>query len=211
MYCTHCGHQNATGTKFCEACGKPLVVAPASMPTSTSRPVAASTPIDWSRWLRRLPSIGAAVVVWGFFFPWILVSCSVNLGSSDTGIKASGYEIASGNYAALNQIRQYSSMLGNTGDTNSQETSSPLVWLILVLGLVGLLALDGRAVGSVMAILTGILGVAAMTIVTLRLSGLGEELSRQGLKLQFQEGFWATWLGFIWLALTAMMTARQKR
>jgi hypothetical protein len=208
MYCTHCGHQNATGTKFCESCGKPLIVT--QVATQASSPSAPVTSTDWSRWLRRLPSIGAAIVVWGFFLPWVLVSCSVNFGSSDSGIKASGYEIASGNYATLNQIQQYSSMLGNTGGVNSQETGSPLVWLILVLGLVGLLALNGKAMGSIAAILAGILGIVGMAIVTFYMSTLGGELSRQGLKLQFQGGFWATWLGFIWLALSAMMTVKQK-
>lgn len=210
-YCTHCGRQNRAGTKFCASCGQPLVATPVSTRASPPTPLATSTPIDRSRWLRRLPSIGAALVVWGFFLPWVLVSCSVDFGASDIGFEASGYEIASGNFAVLNQLQEYSWMLGYSEEAYSQEADTPALWLILVLGLAGLLALQGRAAGSALAILAGILGAIGMTIVTVRLTGAVEELSRQGLRLQFREGFWITWLGFIWLASTGLMTVRQKR
>lgn len=208
MFCTYCGHQNSAGNKFCEACGKPLAVKPAGT-VSTSVPVSKTT--DWSKWLKRLPSLGAAFVIWGFFLPWVLVSCSVSFGDSDSGITASGYEIASGNFAALQEIRVFGSMFGAPEDLNAQESSTPLVWLILVLGIVGLLALNGRLSGSIVAILVGISGVAGMTIATIRFSEVGKELSMEGLKLEFQNGFWLTWIGFIWLALFAIMTVRQKK
>jgi hypothetical protein len=217
MYCTHCGYQNTAGSKFCESCGKSLITSQPRAQVMPSRRVTpaktvpTSTPVDWSSWLRRLPSIGAAIVVYGFFLPWVLVSCNLSFGSSDSGIKASGYEIASGNYAALNQLQEYSALFGNYEQVDSQETNTPMLWLILVLGFVGFLALSGGRVGSVFAILAGILGISGMSIVTLRLSGLGQELSRQGLRLQLEEGFWITWIGFVWLAMSAIMTIRQKR
>lgn len=208
MFCTYCNQQNSDRNKFCESCGKPLAVKPAG---TTSSSVSVSKTTDWSKWLRRLPSLGAALVIWGFFLPWALVSCSISFGTSETGITASGYEIATGNFAALEEIRDFGSMLGASEELNVQESSTPLLWLIFVLGIIGLLALNGRVSGSIVAILAGIFGVAGMTIATIQFSEVGKELSTAGLKLQFQNGFWLTWIGFVWLALLAIMTVRQKR
>jgi len=175
--------------------------------------------------LRRLPSLGAVLAVVGFFLPWILVSCNAGFGPDTELVKASGYEIASGNYDELRDLQNnIESMFGSAGDmygnggdwlgsagdllgsgvSNAPERY-PLLWFVLVFGVIGLLSLTGRKSGKAIAIVTGVLGLIGMIIFSIRASSFGEELSREGFKLQFQEGFWITWVGFTWLTLSAIL------
>jgi hypothetical protein len=157
-----------------------------------------------------LPSIGALIVVLGFFLPWVLVSCSISLDSDAPIVEASGYEIASGNNA-LRDLQNMGSMFGGNSEMDNRETSSPLLWFILVFGIIGLISINGRHSGTISAIMAGILGIIGMIIFSVLISEFGEELSREGLKLRFQEGFWMTWIGFAWLTLSGIMTSQQRR
>jgi len=212
MYCTYCNHPNPEGNKFCESCGKPLAikqqVAPPPVqptPQSTSRP----SPTSWAR---RLASIGSAIVIYGFFLPWLLVSCSLDVNKT-SGIKVSGYEIASGNYKIAQNLNQLGTLFGgNTLDTSSAETAYPLLAAIPLLGAIGLIALNGRVSGSIVAILTGLLGIGGMAIFSITAVAYGSQLGQSMLlQLNFREGFWASWFGFIWQVIVAIMTVRQRR
>lgn len=207
MYCTYCNHPNPEGNKFCENCGKPLArqqVAPPP-PQSTPRPSQTS-------WARRLVSIGSAIVIYGFFMPWLLVSCSLDVNKK-SGIEVSGYEIASGNYKITQNLSQLGTLFGgNTYQPSSAETAYPLLAVIPLLGAIGLIALNGRVSGSITAILTGLLGLGGMAIFSIAAVSYGNQLSQSMLlELNFRGGFWATWFGFIWQVIVAIMTVRQRR
>ena len=211
MYCTYCNHPNHEGNKFCESCGKPLairqqVIAPPPVSQST-----VATPSQTS-WARRLASIGSAIVIYGFFLPWLLVSCSLDVNKT-SGISVSGYEIASGNYKIAQNLNQLGTLFGgNTYNTSSAETAYPLLAAIPLLGAIGLIALNGRVSGSIVAILTGLLGIGGMAIFSLTAVTYGSQLGQSMLlELSFREGFWATWFGFLWQVIVAIMTVRQRR
>ena len=209
MYCTYCGHPNKEGNKFCETCGKALESSnptqPPIGPIPTAGVVGQGKPSGES-WLKRMPSLGAAIVILGFFLPWVLVSCNTGFGYFDVDLKASGYEMASGNYAVLQDLgNMYGSDILNT-----QETSSPLLWFVLVFGVIGLVSLNGRFSGTVSAILAGLLGILSMIIFSVRLSDLGKEILSLGYIVQYQGGYWMTWIGFLWLTLSAILTRRQR-
>ena len=207
MYCTHCNHPNPEGNKFCENCGKPLARQQASPPPPqpTSRPSETS-------WARRLASIGSAIVLYCFFLPWLLVSCSLDVNKT-SGIKVSGYEIASGNYKITQNLNQLGTLFGgNTYDTSSAESAYPLLAAIPLLGAIGLIALNGRVSGSVVAILTGLLGIGGMAIFSITAVTYGSQLGQSSLlQLNFREGFWGTWFGLLWQVIVAIMTVRQRR
>jgi hypothetical protein len=225
MYCQYCGHQNAEGNKFCEACGKALAIQTPMPPLRGAAPLGGVSGQGKPGWLRRLPSIGAAIVVVCFFLPWILVSCNVGFGPDTELVKASGYEIASGNYDELKDLQNnVESMFGSMGDMfgsggdwfgsagdllGSSVSNAPdsyhLLWFVFVFGVIGLLSINGRSSGRIAAIVTGILGLISMIIFSIRASSFGEELSREGFKLQYQEGFLLTWIGFAWLFLSAIL------
>lgn len=215
MYCPNCGQPAPTSAQFCPECGNPLPVAAA--PWVASGAPAPTLALPLGDWLRRLPAIGAGIVIWCFFLPWVLVSCNTNLGGRGGGLAASGYEIASGDYAALRNMQQgLGSMFGNpnagasSGPTDSTG-ARPALWLVLIIGAIGLLALNGRASGAAAALLAGLAGLLAMFVVAVNLLSYGQELSRQGLRLEFREGFWGTWLGFLWLTIAGAMSGRRER
>lgn len=210
MYCTYCNHPNPEGNKFCENCGKPLIrqhVSPQPLP-----PVQQSTRPSETSWARRLASIGSAIVLYGFFLPWLLVSCSFDVNKT-SGVKVSGYEMASGNYKVTENLNQFGNLFGaNTYDTSSPNTAYPLLAFIPLLGAIGLISLNGRISGSVMAILSGLLGIGGMAIFSIAVVAYGNELRQSMLlDLTFREGFWITWFGFLWQVIVAIMTVRQRR
>ena len=207
MYCTYCNHPNPDGNKFCENCGKPLgrqQVAP-PLPQPTPRPPQTS-------WARRLASIGSVIVLFCFFLPWILVSCSLDVDET-SGIEVTGYEITSGNYKISQNLNQFGTLFGGYPyETTNAESAFPLLAAIPLFGAIGLIALNGRVSGSVVAILTGLLGIGGMAIFSITAVAYGNELNQSMLlKLSFREGFWGTWFGFLWQIIVAIMTVRQRR
>lgn len=207
MYCTYCNHPNPDGNKFCENCGKPLVRQQVPPPPVQQPPRPSQT-----SWARRLASIGSAIVIYCFFLPWLLVSCSLDV-NKESGIEVSGYEIASGDYKITQNLNQLGTFFGaNTYDSSSANTAYPLLAAIPLLGAIGLIAFNGRVSGSVIAILTGLLGIGGMAIFSITAVAYGNELSQSMLlELNFREGFWGTWFGFIWQVIVAIMTVRQRR
>jgi hypothetical protein len=214
MYCTYCNHPNAEENKFCENCGKPLLRSQAPPLAQVASPVNAEVVHQpRSSWARRLASIGSAVVIYCFFLPWILVSCSFDV-ENRSGIQVSGFEMASGNYEFSEDLSEYSALFGSNPyePSNNADLASPLLTLIPIVGALGLISLNGRVSGSIAAILAGILGAGGMAVFTVIALAYGDELSRSLLlRMQFREGYWGTWLGFLWLLLVAIMTVRQRK
>lgn len=206
MYCTYCNHPNIEGNKFCENCGRPLVgkeVSPAPATQISSPPKAKIS--------RRLASIGSALVLICFFLPWLLVSCSFD-PNGDSGIEVSGYEIASGNYKIAEDLNQFGSMFGGSPyETSNADTAYPLLALIPLVGALGLMALNGRASGSVMAIFAGLLGMGGMIIFSIAVATIQPDLQSMMLEANYRAGYWGTWLGFIWLVVLGIMTVRQNK
>jgi hypothetical protein len=215
MYCTYCGHQNPEGSKFCESCGK-LISEQVPLPTPPPGPILKLG------WLKRLTSIGGVIVILCFFMPWILVSCSA-IGMK-SGITASGYEIASGHYSFLNQVNQLNQMGGLFGsnapygsDTSAASgvTGYPLVFGIVVLGVLGLISLNGHKSGSDAAIMSGAMGAVGLIIFTILLNQkLGSQINQYGLGVfhfSYQIGYWGAWFGFLWLLIAGILTQRQQK
>jgi len=202
MYCTYCNHPNKEGNKFCEACGKPLVTnALPNPPIPPPLPPPDPGLEKKKRSLRRLPSIGAVIILVSFFFPWLLVSCNTEIGSNyQAGISVTGLQIAMGNL-----------------DDSSDSSGAPMM-LILIVGLVGLIALSGRLFGTIMSMLSGILGIIMMAIFTLYvvyINSYASSLSVSGycdlflgMKISLESGFWGTWFGLLWQTVTAFKTLR---
>lgn len=147
-----------------------------------------------------------------FFLPWILVSCSLDVDET-SGIEVTGYEIASGNYKISQNINQFGTLFGGYPyETTNAEGAFPLLAAIPLFGAIGLIALNGRVSGSVVAILTGLLGIGGMAIFSITAVAYGNELNQSMLlKLSFREGFWGTWFGFLWQIIVAIMSVRQRR
>ena len=196
-YCTNCGRQNPAGNKFCENCGKPLGQS-------------AQPPRPPSGMGRRLPAAGSALVVICFFFPWVLVSCNVSLGAA-TSVSATAYEMATGNYSALNGITNAYSLLGGMSSQLPQTQSFPLLWAIPLLGLAGLLCLSGRSSGTSIAIIAGILGMVGLIIFAIKASDVDRQLQLAAFSLSYREGYWGTWLGFLWLTGVGLLAQRSRR
>jgi hypothetical protein len=144
--------------------------------------------------------------------PWLLVSCSLDV-NKESGIEVSGYEIASGDYKIMQGLDQLGPYFGpDPYDTSGTDTAYPLLAVIPLLGAIGLMALNGRVSGSVVAILTGLLGIGGMAIFSIAAVAFGNEMSQSILlEINFRQGFWGTWFGFIWLVIVAIMTVRQRR
>jgi hypothetical protein len=203
MYCINCGHPNLETNKYCEKCGKPLAH------QVRSQPQRATQPNINGNWVKRTPSIGSALIIICFFLPWVLVSCSIG-GSNDTGFRATGYEIASGDYSAMNSINQLSQLMGGTPSTMTEDAAYPIFAVIPLLGMIGLVSLNGKSSGSVAAIISGLFGIVGMVFFTIKATSYGNELSLTALQLKFQSGYWGTWIGFLWQTLAAIMTVRLK-
>jgi hypothetical protein len=226
MYCTYCNHKNAEENKFCEKCGKSLVISEppkiselqkVSEPPKVSVPPTVSSAQQTPRrsktsWARRLASIGSGIVLYCFFLPWLLVSCSLDIDQR-SGVEITGYEIASGDFQITDEFNQLANFYGTAPySPSSADSSYPLVAIIPLIGAIGLLALNGRISGSVVAILTGLLGIAGMVFFTIIAVALGNELNRSMLlDLNFRAGYWGTWFGFLWQLVVAIMTVRQRK
>jgi len=201
MYCIHCGKPNEPGNKFCEHCGKPLTEpAPAAVKPKTK---------SGTSWVRRLPSIGGAVAFWLFFMPWVLVSCSGSLGAG-MRVEASGYEIASGNYSDLRDLSELGGVFGAPTTDRPEADPVPALALIPCFGLLGLVSLNGRASGSVIAILGGVLGLIGLAIFTIGALSFGNDLAQGGFSMQLRVGYWGSGLAFIWQCIVGIMTIKDR-
>jgi hypothetical protein len=212
MYCTYCGHPNPEGSKYCEDCGK-LIDEQLSVPSATQ------VNGNHTGWIKRLTAIGGVIVILCFFLPWVLVSCTA-LGIN-TGIKASGYEIATGNYSLSKQVNQLNQLGGLFGSSYGIDTTSaygftayPALVLIPLLGAIGIYSLSGRRSGSVLAVITGVLGVLAMILFTIIVNNkVGSQINSYGMGVfhfTYQIGYWGSWIGFLWLLITGMVSLRQQ-
>ena len=190
MYCTYCGEQIEDNSKFCQHCGRQLTEGKTSS-LSLSIPGLG----------KRSGSIGSIVVLFCFFLPWIFVSCSFG----DQGlIKASGWEIATGNYSDIRELQEFGGLFGDTG-TNTNEDAYPSVFLILLFGLAGLAALRGDTLGSRIALVAGALGLLGMVVFTVRAYQLRNELMQGGMSMSFRFGYYGTWLAFLWMTVTGYL------
>jgi len=185
MFCSTCGHKNPEGSKFCESCGSPMPVSEnANMKKKSSSA------------LRRLASIGGALVLICFFLPWVMASCSSGgLLGGDIEVKASGLELATGRIHDLDVL--YNSY---SADEIAEETSTPLFFLVPILGLGAFYSLTDKKSGSIVAMICGILGIIFLIVFGVKFHNAKEELelssySMLSMKLQF--GYILAWIGFI--------------
>ncbi|NIM96066.1 MAG: FHA domain-containing protein [Anaerolineales bacterium] len=145
-------------------------------------------------WLRRLSSVGGALAVMLFFFPWVLVSCGAR---SDLGIDASGYEMATGNYGELEGMSDLASWFGDVGSEELQADAVPLLWLVPLFGLLGLAALNGRRSGVQLSLVSGLLGMVGLLIFAIGIQMEVDELSLVGFGVRYKAGYWGSWFAFI--------------
>jgi hypothetical protein len=198
IFCGNCGAKNNSSYQFCENCGHRL--------SSIQVP----GPYKGRTWSSKIASIGAAIVLIFFFLPWASVSCSSSMLSMSS-LSVSGYQIASGNIPALKSLNDWGGYLGALGgmDTSgtsdlvknalNNKTSSPAVWLIFVVGLVGLLSLLGGRSGGRIALGVGILGVIGLIIFGINLSGINSQINTFGFRAKTEFGLIAEWLGFLFM------------
>ena len=205
IYCTECGAKNDASSQFCENCGKPLDKLSASVPQVT-HPLTQSRPRTW---ISKAASVGALIAILCFFLPWLSVSCTA-AGYAVPSSTVSGSQIASGHIPLLDNIQDLSYYLGDYGlselGLGSSKTSDvasqvahPAVWLILVIGLLGLLTLLGGKRGGKIAIVVGVLGIIALLIVGINISRLNSQISLYGFKVKTQAGLVFEWLAFLYL------------
>ena len=200
-YCTNCGQQNPPSNKFCENCGSTLTQGSQPPPPPFRHP---------SGTRRRLPAAGSALVLICFFFPWVMVSCNVSWAAS-TSVSATGYEIATGNYSALQGLSNAYSYLGGAASQLPQTQSFPLLWAIPLLALAGLLCLNGRSSGTTVAVIAGILGAVGLIIFSIKASDLDRQLQLAAFSLRYREGYWGTWLGFLWQTGMALFSVGSRK
>lgn len=208
MYCTYCNHPNAEGNKFCESCGRPLN--PTPVPPPQPAKVTSVEPLKTKKVsnVRRLASIGGLVVIICFFLPWVLVSCSYNLGATNNvGYGLTGFELASGTYPIMNvpnnlQTNPFLSQKDNSTSTDSY----PWLLVIPLMGLIGLTSLNGKVSGSILALVSGIIGVIGMLAFTIGVIYINSKISIAGFRYEYQSGFWGTWIGLIWQVILSMIT-----
>jgi hypothetical protein len=210
IYCTNCGAKNDTSSQFCENCGSPLTKLHSTAPPVTP-PLAPPRPRTW---ISKAGSVGALVAILGFFLPWLSVSCSA-AGFAVPSTTVSGSQIASGHIPMLDKIQSLGSYLGDYGlgelglgdlglgstgaGALTSQVAHPAVWLILVIGLLGLLPLLGGKRGGKIAIGVGALGVIALIIVGINIGSLNSQINMVGFKIKTQAGLVFEWLGFLYL------------
>ena len=186
MYCSACGHKNPDGGKFCEKCGAPLPVS-----AGIKRKAVSSSP------LRKLASIGGALVLICFFLPWVMASCSSGgIFGRDVEIKASGMELATGRIHDLDTLNNF----GSSSGYDTEEMSSPVLLLVPLMGLGAFFALTNNKNGAIIAMVCGMLGIIFLIIFGIKFHEAREEMemgSYSMLSMKLQAGYFLTWVGFI--------------
>jgi len=203
IYCGNCGQRNETSARFCEKCGQTIV---------HDRPSMIVSPPRKRSWLAKLASVGASIAIICFFLPWVSVSCSTNPGIfTMPATTVSGYQIASGNFPLVDNLNNLGGLFGgisgldSTGVSDSistylnGETSSPAVWLILLIGIIGLSTLIGGKKGGKIAIGIGILGIIALFVFGIKLGSINSQISISGFKVKTEAGLILEWLGFLFM------------
>jgi hypothetical protein len=203
LYCGNCGKKNDPSAKFCESCGKSL--------SPIQPPIPRPVPPKRRSWISRTASIGAFITIAFFFLPWVSVSCSASsLTMSATTV--SGYQIASGHIPLLDNLSSLGTYFGGLGtgmDSSgvsnlvknelNNQTSFPVVWLILGIGVIGLLSLVGGKKGGRIALGIGIVGVIALVILGIKISEINSQISTYGFEVGTESGLVFEWLGFLFM------------
>lgn len=151
--------------------------------------------------LRRIASVGGPLVLLCFFLPWLFASCSVSslFTTENQGYSVSGLEIATGDYKFMDDLGSMAGMFG--GDTSTLDDMNlegqPALFLVPVLGLVGLAALNGRISGQFITAAAGLLGVIAMIVVSSRLGTVMDQAMAGGFSLEYRFGYYGSWIGFV--------------
>jgi hypothetical protein len=205
LYCGNCGTKNESSAQFCGNCGRPL-------PSNRS-----SFPHKGRTWISKAASIGATIVIIFFFLPWVSVSCSMLRMSV---ISVSGYQVASGHMLDnLNStLGGLGSTLGGLGDLSglggmdtsgisdqvskylNNKTSVPAVWLILVIGVLGIFSLVGGKGGGKIALGVGVIGVIALIVLAVKISGINSQIAVSGFSIKTEGGLVMEWLGFLFMS-----------
>lgn len=158
--------------------------------------------------LKRIAAVGGPLVILCFFLPWLFASCTVSsmLGGEAQGFNVSGLEIATGDYRFLDQISSLAGMYGGDtsqmGDMNLE--AKPFVFLVPLLGLVGLAALNGRASGQFVAAAAGVLGVITMIVIGSQLGKVMDDAMNSGFTIEYRLGYYGVWIGFIWMVILGL-------
>ena len=211
MNCPNCGQANSNTAKFCVACGRPLAApVPIPIPAQPQTEVVSARP----QWLKRLPTIGALFVILCFFFPWIMVSCSVDILhlTQGQGIQLSGFDIASGNVPEMPGGDTLQDLFYLTGLSvfNMPKSYSVFLFFFPLMALLGLISLNGKLSGLIVAFFAGLLGLIGMLLFLVGVSQMGKELAEVGMRLQFRLGFWGACFGFLWQTVTAVIGMAKK-
>ena len=195
LFCPYCGSQNNVGRKFCGNCGKPLAPVQTQKAVNPNQPVPAqpshpylptqALPVDKGQNIRTSPkwaAIGAALDVLCFFLPWAGISYGFSLAIS-------GWQLSTGNYGQgyLSQIH-----------------ALPIIFLILLLGLVGFVCLNGKRSGAIIAMACGVTGMIGMIIVAANL------FTRMpaSVEVALGVGYYGEWLGFLIMAGVGLYSFR---
>jgi len=188
MFCPYCGSQNNAGRKFCGNCGKSLPpeqqiqnsVGPHPSVPGKPYQTHASAPVLPVKSARKTgaglkwASIGAGLAVLCFFLPWEMISSGFSL-------PVSGWQLSTGNYGSgyLGQIQALTA-----------------IFIILLLGLLGFLCLNGKHSGAVTALVSGLAGILGMIIVSANLF----IYTPSSVMVTLSVGYFGEWLGFLVLA-----------
>ena len=196
MFCTYCGFQNSEGTNFCGNCGKPLVPIQTKTQNTVNLNPSVQSQSDVLKNsnmanINQIPkvgpkwaSIGAILVLFCFFMPWLMVSCG------GITVKASGWQLSTGNFGSgyQNQVQAY-----------------PAIFLILLVGLIGFVCLNGKRSGAIAAIVSGLAGVIGMIVFSANLSSQ----STYYVQVSYEVGYYGEWLGFLIMIGVGIFAFRQ--
>jgi hypothetical protein len=196
QFCAYCGSQNSEGRKYCGNCGEPLAPVQTQKAVNPYQPVPAqpSHPylptqalhVDSGQKTKTGPkwaAMGAALAVLGFFLPWAVISYGFSL-------TISGWQMSTGNYG-----KGYL----------SQVQALPAIFLILLLGLVGFVCLNGKRSGAIIAMACGVTGMIGMIIVAANLFAY----TPAQVAVTLGGGYFGEWLGFLIMAGVGFFALRQ--
>jgi hypothetical protein len=213
MNCRNCGQPNSDSAKFCIACGRPMA---APVPTPVPIPIQSQPePVAGKRqWIKRLPAIGSLIVILCFFFPWLMVSCSIDIFNltEGKGLSFSAYQIASKDFPEMPFADTLQDLFDESGsDFFTMPTGYlTLLYIFPLMGMLGLFSLNGKLSGVIIAFFTGLLGIIMMLLFFIGGAQIGKEMDKIGLQLQFRFGFWGAWIGYFWQTVTAAVGMAKK-
>ena len=204
MYCTYCGAQNAegqniagiVGNHWCRLKHKKRPIQIRLVHLNPSYPPPRTIPTTGSQNIKVGPkwaSIGAALAVLCFFLPWLMVSYSgLLLGQNKLGF--SGWQMGTGNLGTGYQ---------------QQGSAQPAIFLILLLGLIGFVCLNGKRSGAIAAMASGVAGMIGMIIYTANLGSQSSSNIFFNVQVSQGVGYFGEWLGFLILVGVGFYAFRQ--